>query len=114
MGQGTPGGMGNQGHLGDRKHDGDKKDKKFESAAAASQVGRKQRKQKGSVAIAWLPTVTSLSKCCLHFLMVERVKEYLLMEEEFVANQECLRPQEEKIEDARSKFDDLRESSMSV
>ncbi|KAJ0453995.1 putative proteasome endopeptidase complex [Helianthus annuus] len=36
------------------------------------------------------------------------------MEEEFVANQERLKPQEEKTEEDRSKVDDLRGSPMSV
>ncbi|KAG6485045.1 hypothetical protein ZIOFF_053573 [Zingiber officinale] len=114
MGQGTPGGMGKQGHPGDRKHDGDKKDKKFEPAAPPSRVGRKQRKQKGPDAAARIPTVTPLSKCRLRLLKLDRIKDYLLMEEEFVANQERLRPQEEKNEEDRSKVDDLRGSPMSV
>lgn len=36
------------------------------------------------------------------------------MEEEFVANQERLKPHEEKSEEDRSKVDDLRGSPMSV
>ncbi|TYI74884.1 hypothetical protein E1A91_D07G235900v1 [Gossypium mustelinum] len=115
MGQGTPGGMNRQGFPGDRKPDGsDKKDKKFEPAAPPARVGRKQRKQKGPEAAARLPTVTPLTKCKLRLLKLERVKDYLLMEEEFVANQERLKPQEEKAEEDRSKVDDLRGSPMSV
>ncbi|CAN6895073.1 unnamed protein product [Brassica oleracea] len=45
---------------------------------------------------------------------MERIKDYLLMEEEFVANQERLKPQEEKAEEDRSKVDDLRGTPMSV
>ncbi|KAG1364107.1 26S proteasome regulatory subunit 4 [Cocos nucifera] len=114
MGQGTPGGMNKQGLPGDRKHDGDKKDKKFEPAAPPSRVGRKQRKQKGPEAAARLPTVTPLTKCRLRLLKLERIKDYLLMEEEFVTNQERLRPHEDKNEEDRSKVDDLRGSPMSV
>jgi 26S proteasome regulatory subunit T2 len=115
MGQGTPGGLNRQGSPGDRKPDGnDKKDKKFEPAAPPARVGRKQRKQKGSEAASRLPTVTPLSKCKLRLLKLERIKDYLLMEEEFVANQERLKPQEEKAEEDRSKVDDLRGSPMSV
>ena len=33
----------------------------------------------------------------------ERIKDYLLMEEEFIRNQERLKPQEEKNEEERSK-----------
>jgi 26S proteasome regulatory subunit T2 len=42
------------------------------------------------------------------------VKDYLLMEEEFVAGQERLKPQEDKNEEDRSKVDDLKGSPMSV
>ncbi len=38
------------------------------------------------------------------------MKDYLLMEEEFVAGQERLKPQEDKNEEDRSKVDDLRGS----
>ncbi|CAH1417857.1 unnamed protein product [Lactuca virosa] len=114
MGQGTPGGMNRQGMPGDRKNDGEKKEKKFEPAAPPARVGRKQRKQKGPEAAARLPTVTPHSKCRLRLLKLERIKDYLLMEEEFVANQERLKPQEEKTEEDRSKVDDLRGSPMSV
>ncbi|KAL5729302.1 TATA box-binding protein-like protein 2 [Ranunculus cassubicifolius] len=41
-------------------------------------------------------------------------RDYLLMEEEFVSNQERLKPQEDKNEEDRSKVDDLRGSPMSV
>ncbi|OMO57194.1 hypothetical protein CCACVL1_25935 [Corchorus capsularis] len=115
MGQGSPGSMNRQGLPGDRKPDGsDKKEKKFEPAAPPARVGRKQRKQKGPEAAARLPTVTPLSKCKLRLLKLERIKDYLLMEEVFVANQENLKPHEEKAEEDRSKVDDLRGSPMSV
>lgn len=113
MGQGSPGGLKGQGLPGDRKHD-DKKEKKFEPAAPPARVGRKQRKQKGPEAAARLPTVTPLTKCKLRLLKLERIKDYLLMEEEFVTNQERLKPQEDKNEEDRSKVDDLRGSPMSV
>merc|ERR1712112_155970 len=47
-------------------------------------------------------------------LKMERIKDYLLMEEEFIRNQERLKPQEEKNEEERSKVDDLRGTPMSV
>jgi 26S proteasome regulatory subunit T2 len=54
------------------------------------------------------------TKCKLRFLKLDRVKDYLLMEEEFVAGQERLKSQENKNEEDRSKVDDLRGSPMSV
>ena len=57
---------------------------------------------------AKLPSVTPHTKCKLKLLKQERIKDYLLMEEEFIRNQERLKPQEEKNEEERSKVDDLR------
>nr|CAD7201250.1 unnamed protein product [Timema douglasi] len=58
--------------------------------------------------------VTPHTRCRLKLLKLERIKDYLLMEEEFIRNQERLKPQEEKIEEERSKVDDLRGTPMSV
>ena len=55
-----------------------------------------------------LPAVTPHTKCKLKLLKQERIKDYLLMEEEFIRNQERLKPQDEKNEEERSKVDDLR------
>ncbi|XP_021907437.1 26S proteasome regulatory subunit 4 homolog B [Carica papaya] len=115
MGQSPSGGMNRQGLPGDRKpNSGDKKGKKFEPAPPPVRVGRKQRKQKGPEAAARLPRVTPSTKSKLRLLKLERVKDYLLMEEEFVTSQERLKPQEHKAEEDRSKVDELRGSPMSV
>lgn len=42
--------------------------------------------------------VTPYTKCRLKMLKLERIKDYLLLEEEFIKNQERLKPQEEKQE----------------
>jgi 26S proteasome regulatory subunit T2 len=52
---------------------------------------------------AKLPAITPNAKCKLRLLKLERVKDWLLMEEEFVANQERLKPQEERNEEDRTK-----------
>ncbi|GJT28563.1 26S proteasome regulatory subunit 4 homolog A [Tanacetum coccineum] len=115
MGQGTPGGMSRQGQNQNQKPENpEKKDKKFDPPPPPSRVGRKQRKQRGAETSSRLPTITPHTKCKLRLLKLERIKDYLLMEEEFVANQERLKPQEEKSEEDRSKVDDLRGSPMSV
>uniref|UniRef100_A0A8D2AV88 AAA+ ATPase domain-containing protein n=1 Tax=Sciurus vulgaris TaxID=55149 RepID=A0A8D2AV88_SCIVU len=44
----------------------------------------------------------------------KRIKDYLLMEEEFIRNQEQMKLLEEKQEEERSKVDDLRGTPMSV
>jgi 26S proteasome regulatory subunit T2 len=50
----------------------------------------------------------------LRLLKLERVKDYLLMEEEFIQNQERLKPQEEKNQEERTKVDDIRGTPMGV
>ncbi|KAK3244626.1 26S proteasome regulatory subunit 4 A [Cymbomonas tetramitiformis] len=110
MGQnqsGLPGGPGD-------KKDDKKQKKKWEPPAAPTRVGKKQRKRAGADVGSRLPNITPNSKCKLRLLKLDRVKDYLLMEEEFVTNQERLKPQDEKNEEDRSKVDDLRGSPMSV
>merc|ERR1711875_173778 len=77
-------------------------------------VGKKRKRVKGPDAANKLPGVTPHTKCRLRLLKMERIKDYLLMEEEFIRNQERLKPQEEEIEEERSKVDDLRGTPMSV
>lgn len=68
-------------------------------------MGKKQKKRDaaGGGLGAKLPTITPNAKCKLRLLKLERVKDYLLMEEEFVKNQELLKPHEERNEEDRSK-----------
>ena len=67
-------------------------------------VGKKQKKRGAAAGLGTkLPIVTPNAKCKLRLLKLERVKDWLLMEEEFVANQERLKPQEERNEEDRSK-----------
>lgn len=61
-----------------------------------------------------MPNVTPVTRCKLRLLKYERIKDYLLMEEEFIRNQERLKPQEERQEDERSKVDEMRGSPMAV
>merc|ERR1712166_835870 len=61
-----------------------------------------------------LPTVAPASKCRLRLLRAERIKDYLLMEEEFIKNQELLKPQEERQQKERLKVDEMRGTPMTV
>lgn len=103
---------GTGGSGGDKKDDKDKK-KKYEPPIP-TRVGKKKRRTKGPDAALKLPQVTPHTRCRLKLLKMERIKDYLLMEEEFIRNQERLKPQEEKNEEERSKVDDLRGTPMSV
>merc|ERR1712216_905872 len=110
--------MGNQqsGPGGDpsNQNNKDQKKKKYEPPAPPARVGKKQRRPKGTEIGTRLPTVTPTAKCKLRMLKLERVKDYLLMEEEFVKEQERVKPAEDKKEADRSKVDDMRGSPMSA
>lgn len=107
---GAPGGPG-----GEKKDQAEEKKKKWEPPVAPPRVGKKQKKRGAAAGLGTkLPNITPNAKCKLRLLKLERVKDWLLMEEEFVANQERLKPQEERNEEDRSKVDELRGSPMSV
>lgn len=97
---------------GDKKEEKDKK-KKYEPPIP-TRVGKKKRRTKGPDTALKLPAVTPHTRCRLKLLKMERIKDYLLMEEEFIRNQERLKPQEEKNEEERSKVDDLRGNRLSL
>eukprot|EP00938_MAST-03A_sp_MAST-3A-sp1_P003995 g3995.t1 len=88
------------------------KKKKFEPRQA-SRVGKKRRK-KGQASTTKLPKIRPQTKCRLRYLKLERMKDYLLIEEEFIRNQEVFKPKKEKDEEEREKVDDLRGSPMSI
>jgi len=74
----------------------------------------KKKRVKGPDTANKLPTVTPYTKCRLRLLKMERIKDYLLMEEEYIKNQERMKPQDDRNEEERSKVDDLRGSPMAV
>ncbi|KAJ3215389.1 ATPase of 26S proteasome regulatory subunit 4, partial [Clydaea vesicula] len=95
------------------KDDKNKKDKpKKWEPPLPTRVGKK--KKKGPESTKNLPPVFPSTRCKLKLLKMERIKDYLLMEEEFVQNQERLKPQEEKALEERGKIDEIRGSPMFV
>jgi 26S proteasome regulatory subunit T2 len=96
------------------KKDKDKEKKKYEPPPPPTRTGGKRKKRRGAEAATKLPAVTPHTKCKLKLLKLERIKDYLLMEEEFITNQERLKPQEEKAQEERTKVDELRGSPMGV
>jgi len=91
----------------------EEKKKKWEPPPPPTRVGKKQRR-KAADAASRLPSVAPSSKCKLRLLKLERVRDYLLLEEEYVTNQERLKPAEARNQADRSKVDDLRGTPMSV
>ncbi|CAG8446045.1 9296_t:CDS:2, partial [Scutellospora calospora] len=103
-----PGGLPPLGGSGgdDKKEDKDKDKKKKWEPPLPTRVGKKKEEDP----MRLFPT----TRCRLKLLKMERIKDYLLMEEEFVQNQERLKPQEEKAQEERTRVDDLRGSPMGV
>lgn len=60
-----------------------------------TRVGRKKVKR-GPQNAAKLPVANPVSKCKLRLSRLNRIKDYLLMEQEFLQNQEAVKPREEK------------------
>lgn len=73
-----------------------------------------KKKRKGPDSAQKLPSVYPSTRCKLKLLKMERIKDHLLLEEEFVQNQERLRPIDEKVQEERSKVDEMRGSPMGV
>ena len=72
-----------------------KEEKKKYAPPPPPRTGRKKVK-KGPDSNNRLPLVTPNAKCRLRMLKLERIKDYLLMEEEFIQNQERLKPENEQ------------------
>mmetsp|Transcript_26426 Transcript_26426/g.59309 ORF Transcript_26426/g.59309 Transcript_26426/m.59309 type:complete len:459 (+) Transcript_26426:180-1556(+) len=74
----------------------------------------RRKKKKGPAASVKIPQVYPTSKCKLRLLKLERIKDYLLMEQEFIQNQELRKPREEQNDSERAKVDELRGTPMAV
>ncbi|EDV20319.1 26S proteasome regulatory chain 4 [Trichoplax adhaerens] len=79
-----------------------------------TRIGKKKRKSRGPEAATKVPLVTPHTKCRLKLLKLNRIRDYLIMESEFIENQEQLRPQDEKNEEERTRLDDIRGTPMAV
>jgi 26S proteasome regulatory subunit T2 len=115
MGQGpsAPGGPGGPGGPGKGKDDGKKKKKKW-TPPAQTRMGQKRNRNKGPQAAYKLPKVYPLSKCKLRLLRSERIKDFLLLEEEFLTNRQVTKPSEQQEEEEKNKLNELRGTPMGV
>ncbi|KAJ2903841.1 26S proteasome subunit P45 [Zalerion maritima] len=140
MGQNQSGLGGGPGQDGRDEKDKKKDKPKYEPPPRpTTRVGRKKRKQGGTSAAAKLPTVTPTSRCKLRLLKLQRIHDHLLLEEEYVENQERLRKAKankdsssasasasagdleggggagsDRLADERGRVDDMRGSPMGV
>ncbi|KAJ2505047.1 ATPase of 26S proteasome regulatory subunit 4 [Coemansia sp. RSA 2052] len=110
------GGNAQSGFPGGPPGDKDKKDKdkkKKWQPPLPTTIGQRKKKR-GPDGVAKMPKVYPTIRCNLKLLKLKRINDYLLMEEEFVQNQQLLKPQEEKTQEERARIDELRGSPMAV
>ena len=96
-----------------------------------TRIGRRKRKAAGPNASAKLPPIYPTSRCKLRYLRMQRIHDHLLLEEEYVENQERLRKAKaqktmtpssaggdsdalDRNADERGRVDDMRGSPMGV
>merc|ERR1712083_421433 len=89
------------------KKPGQKKKKKKDKARPKppGHIGRKKRK--GPSSSTKVPSIVPLSRCKLRKLRFDRVNDWLLLEKEFVTNQEAIKPKEERNKEERDEIDSL-------
>ncbi|KAL2108891.1 hypothetical protein VUR80DRAFT_3208 [Thermomyces stellatus] len=121
----------NQSGMGGGDNNKDDKDKKKDKPnyepfpRPTTRIGRKKKKAGGTSAAAKLPAVYPTSRCKLRLLRMQRIHDHLLLEEEYVENQERLRKAkaakeganadpDDRLADERGRVDDMRGSPMGV
>ena len=118
MGNQMPGGMDPSGGAGGdpSKKDGADKDKKKKKRFEPRPAGRtgRRRRRKGPTGFSKTPTIVPNAKCKLRLLKLERVKDFLLLEEEFIRNHEVFKPHEERDQEEREKLEELRGTPLAV
>ncbi len=95
-----------------------KKKKHFEKKAPyLAMIGRRRRRKEFGPDFAQrLPQVTPHGHCRLRLLKLDRIKDHLLLEEEFIRNKELLRPRgaEDAVAAEKVEIDAIRGSCMRV
>lgn len=109
---GVPPGQGQQ--PGDKDKGKEQKEKKAPAPPPTFGGKRGKKKSKGTETAVKLPAIMPNSKCRLRTLKFERMKDYLLMEEEYITSRNRETPQEEKESEEKNKLDELRGTPMDV
>lgn len=115
----VPPGMGGEGPPGNgdnanKENEPDKKKKKKRFEPRPTTRSGRRRRRKGPVGINKVPTITPTAKCKLRMLKLDRVKDFLLLEQEFIRNHEVFKPREERDQEEREKLEELRGSPLGV
>lgn len=110
---GGPGGRGFGSPPEEKKEEKKEERKKRFEPKNPTRVGRKKRKN-AAATITKLPTILPKTKCRLRKLKLDRMRDYLLLEGEFIENQERFKPKKEKDEQKKEKVDALRGSPLQL
>ncbi|KAH8090878.1 putative 26S proteasome regulatory subunit 4 [Filobasidium floriforme] len=115
MGQ-APSGLG--GRQPGQPGDGKKPEPKKWEPPVPTRIGKHKKKSKGPDSSVKLPAVYPTTRCKLKMLKLERIKDYLLLEEEFIANQsqhlQGAGASEDRSAEDRTKVDALRGTPMAI
>lgn len=116
-GMGGEGGPGNNNAANNKDKDKDAEDKKkkkrFEPRPP-TRAGRRRKRRTGPSGVQKTPTILPSTKCKLRMMKLERTKDFLLLEQEFIRNHEVFKPREEQDREEREKLEELRGSPMLV
>ena len=99
-----------------KKDQKDKDDKKItkKPELMSMQLGKKRKKKKGVDVASKLPTITPNTKCLLRLRKFERIKDYLLMEKEYIQNKKVNVKEDEKDEEEKNLIERLRGTPVSI
>ena len=93
----------------------EKKKKQFKKPEPSLvHMTKKKKKQKGVEVASKLPNITPTTKCLLRMRKLERVKDYLLMEEEFIKTQNNSGTENKQAEEENQSIEMLRGSPVKV
>ena len=99
------------------KKDQDKKEKKKQFKKiepSLVKLGKKKKKKKGVDTASKLPTITPNTKCLLRMRKYERLKDYLLMEEEYLTTQQTNKTEDQNAEEEKTSIDLLRGTPVTI
>ena len=78
------------------------------------QLGRKRKKKKGVDIASKLPTITPNTKCLLRLRKFERIKDYLLMEKEYIQTKKVNVKEDENAEEEKNLIGKLRGTPVQI
>ena len=98
----------------DKKTQNNPEEKKVKKPETSLVLGKKKKKKKGVDVASKLPAVTPNSKCLLRLRKFERIKDYLLMEKEYIQNKKVNVKEDESAEEEKNLIETLRGTPVSI